>query len=140
VAFLDDMAAELARADLVVARSGAGTVAEIAAVGRPALLVPLPHAADDHQTANARALEVAGGAVCLSQDQAIASRLAGELSSLLADPDRRVRMSRASRAFGRPNAATEVARDLCKLAGVSWRPESRPAENVNGSRVRTELT
>jgi UDP-N-acetylglucosamine--N-acetylmuramyl-(pentapeptide) pyrophosphoryl-undecaprenol N-acetylglucosamine transferase len=139
VAFLDDVAAELARADLVVARSGAGTVAEIAAVGRPALLVPLPHAADDHQTANARALEVAGGAVCLSQDQAVASRLAGELSSLLADPERRVRMSRASRAFGRPDAATEVARDLCKLAGIAWRPESRRAEKANGSHIRTEL-
>jgi UDP-N-acetylglucosamine--N-acetylmuramyl-(pentapeptide) pyrophosphoryl-undecaprenol N-acetylglucosamine transferase len=138
VAFLDDVAGELARADIIVARAGAGTVAEIAAVGRPALLVPLPHAADDHQTANARAFEDAGGAICLPQNQADAPRLAGELAALLGDPERRVRMSRASRAFGRPDAATEIARDLCALAGIPWRPERQGPKKTNGAARHTE--
>jgi UDP-N-acetylglucosamine--N-acetylmuramyl-(pentapeptide) pyrophosphoryl-undecaprenol N-acetylglucosamine transferase len=103
-----------------VARSGAGTVAEIAAVGRPALLIPFPYAADDHQAANARALEGAGGAVCVRQEIADASRLARELLSLLDDRERRITMSQASRDFGRPEAAVEVARDLCDLAGIPW--------------------
>jgi UDP-N-acetylglucosamine--N-acetylmuramyl-(pentapeptide) pyrophosphoryl-undecaprenol N-acetylglucosamine transferase len=133
VAFLEDVAGELARADIVVARSGAGTVAEIAAIGRPAVLVPLPHAADDHQTANARALEEAGGAVCLRQDQADVLCIARELSSLLGDPERRLRMSRSARAFGRPDAAAEVARDLCELAGIPWRPDTE-----GGAASRTE--
>ena len=65
--FIDDVARELGRADLVIARSGAVTVAEIAAIGRAAILVPFPHAADDHQAKNALALEKAGGAICIRQ-------------------------------------------------------------------------
>jgi UDP-N-acetylglucosamine--N-acetylmuramyl-(pentapeptide) pyrophosphoryl-undecaprenol N-acetylglucosamine transferase len=140
VPFLDDMAGEMARADIVVARSGAGTVAEIAAVGRPALLIPFPHAADDHQTANAKALEDAGGAVCLRQDEADAETIAREISSLLGDSERRVRMSRASRSFGRPDAATEIARDICELAGIAWRADRHGSEKANGRAPHTEAT
>jgi UDP-N-acetylglucosamine--N-acetylmuramyl-(pentapeptide) pyrophosphoryl-undecaprenol N-acetylglucosamine transferase len=131
VPFLEDVAGEIARADVVVARSGAGTVAEVAAVGRPALLIPFPLAADDHQTTNARALEEAGGAVCLPQAEADAPRVANLLAELLGDPERRTRMSRASRAFGKPDAATNIARDLCELAGIAWQPE-RPGK-TNGA-------
>jgi UDP-N-acetylglucosamine--N-acetylmuramyl-(pentapeptide) pyrophosphoryl-undecaprenol N-acetylglucosamine transferase len=137
VPFLEDVAGELARADLVVARAGAGTVAEIAAVGRPALFIPFPQAADDHQTANARALEEAGGAVCLPQAQADVPCIARELSALLGDSERRVRMSRASRAFGKPDAATDIARDLCELAGIAWQA-NRP-ERANGTASHTEV-
>ncbi len=133
VPFLDDVASEMARADLIVARSGAGTVAEIAAVGRPALLVPFPFATDDHQARNAQALERAGGAVCVRQQQADVLRLAGEVSSLLGDVGRRVRMSDASRAFGKPDAATDIAKDLCDLAGIPWRPGLRGPVKSNGA-------
>lgn len=132
VDFFDDVAAELARADVVVARSGAGIVAEIAAVGRPAILVPFPHAADDHQAANAAALERAGGAVWLRQSDADAPRLARELSCLLSDAPRRLAMSRASGAFGRPEAALQIARDLCELAKVPWSHSSKGSVRANG--------
>ena len=138
VPFLDDVAAEMARADVVVARSGAGTVAEVAGIGRPALLVPFPFAADDHQVENALALERAGGAVCVRQDQADALRIAGELSSLLGDTARLARMSAASRAFGRPDAATDIAKDLCELAGIPWRPSLRDPTRTNGAGARVE--
>jgi UDP-N-acetylglucosamine--N-acetylmuramyl-(pentapeptide) pyrophosphoryl-undecaprenol N-acetylglucosamine transferase len=133
VDFLDDVASELARADVVVARSGAGTVAEIAAVGRPALLVPFPHAADDHQAANAIALERAGGAICVAQAHADVPRLVRELSSLLGDRQRRTAMCRASRNFGKPDAATDIARDLCELAKIPWSLLPVGAGKVNGS-------
>jgi UDP-N-acetylglucosamine--N-acetylmuramyl-(pentapeptide) pyrophosphoryl-undecaprenol N-acetylglucosamine transferase len=136
VSFLDDVATELARADVVVARSGAGTVAEIAAVGRPALLVPFPFAADDHQAANARALERAGGAICLKQVDADVPRLVYELSSLLGDPARRIAMSRASSTFGKPEAASNIGRDLCELVNIPWSFSPRPSSNVNGSAPR----
>jgi UDP-N-acetylglucosamine--N-acetylmuramyl-(pentapeptide) pyrophosphoryl-undecaprenol N-acetylglucosamine transferase len=138
VPFLDDVAAELARADLVVARSGAGTVAEVAAMGRPALFIPFPQAADDHQTANARALSDAGGAVWIPQHDADAARIASELGSLLGDPDRRARMSLASRSFGRPDAARDIARDLCELAGIACRSAKRRPKKTNGAAPQTE--
>ena len=132
VPFLDDVASELAHADVVVARAGAGTVAEIAAVGRPALLVPFPHATDDHQAANALALERAGGAICLRQADADVPRLACELASLLGDPGRRIAMSRAACSFGRPEASVEIARDLCALANISFSPSENTSGKVNG--------
>jgi UDP-N-acetylglucosamine--N-acetylmuramyl-(pentapeptide) pyrophosphoryl-undecaprenol N-acetylglucosamine transferase len=137
VAFLDDVASELACADVVVARSGAGTVAEIAAVGRPALLVPFPYAADDHQTANALALEHAGGAICVKQTQADVPRLVEELSSLLGDRARRIEMSRGSRSLGKPDAATDIARDLCELAEIPWSLSPLTPSKVNGSAAPT---
>jgi UDP-N-acetylglucosamine--N-acetylmuramyl-(pentapeptide) pyrophosphoryl-undecaprenol N-acetylglucosamine transferase len=135
VPFLDDVAGEMARADVIIARSGAGTVAEIAAVGRPALLVPFPFAADDHQAKNAQALERAGGAICVRQDQADALRIAGELASLLGDAPRLARMSDASRAFGKPDAAADIARDVCELAGIPWRALRGPVKS-NGAAAR----
>jgi UDP-N-acetylglucosamine--N-acetylmuramyl-(pentapeptide) pyrophosphoryl-undecaprenol N-acetylglucosamine transferase len=139
VPFLDDMPLELARADLVISRSGAGTVAEIAAVGRPAIFVPFPYASDDHQLANAEALEHAGGALCLLQEKADALRIAGEVSSLLSDPERRVRMARAARAFGSPDAATLIAKDLCELAGIPWHAEAKVPQKTNGAAPHAEV-
>lgn len=118
VPFVDDVAAEIARADVVVARSGAGAVAEISAVGRPAILVPFPFAADDHQAKNAEALASAGGAIAVRQEAADAFRLARELVLLLRDDARRARMAEASRLAGKPNAAHAVAEDLLHLARV----------------------
>jgi UDP-N-acetylglucosamine--N-acetylmuramyl-(pentapeptide) pyrophosphoryl-undecaprenol N-acetylglucosamine transferase len=122
VPFIDDVAGQIARADLVVARAGAVTVAEISAVGRAAVLVPFPHAAEDHQFKNASALASAGGAVCLRQDDATPDRLAREIARLLNDDGERTRMAEAARAHGRPTASRDVARDLLELANVPERP------------------
>jgi UDP-N-acetylglucosamine--N-acetylmuramyl-(pentapeptide) pyrophosphoryl-undecaprenol N-acetylglucosamine transferase len=106
-AFLDDMPARIEAASLVVCRAGATSVAELAAAGRPAVLVPFPHAADDHQTHNARTLEEAGAAVMLRDDEL--DRLASTVAGLLADPDRLRRMGAAARTLGRLDAAERIA-------------------------------
>jgi UDP-N-acetylglucosamine--N-acetylmuramyl-(pentapeptide) pyrophosphoryl-undecaprenol N-acetylglucosamine transferase len=121
VPFLDDVAGALAAADLVVARAGASTLAEITAVGRAAILVPFPHAADDHQARNAEALSRAGGAVCVRQEAADPARLAREIQALVSDDAARTAMADASRAHGRPAAAHDVAVDLLALAGIPLR-------------------
>lgn len=134
IEFVDDVPGALGDADLVVSRAGALTVAEIAAVGRPALLVPFPHAADDHQAKNALALAEAGGAVCLRQEHASIVRLASELESLLGDGARLASMAAASRAAGRPRAARDIAKDLLALARVrADRAEAPEPEGAAGS-------
>lgn len=131
VPFLDDVAERMAAADLIVARAGAVTVAEISALGRAAIFVPFPHAADDHQAKNAEALEAVGGGVCLLQKDADEARLAREIMGLLTDDARRTRMADSARAHGRPDAADDIAKDLLQLAGIPLkRPES---SKKNGS-------
>ena len=105
VAYEDRMATVYAAADLVVSRAGAMTVAELAVAGVPAVLVPLPGAPGDHQTANARVLERAGAAVLLADADCTAEGLLGVVGSLLADSDRLDAMERAAAALGRPDAA-----------------------------------
>lgn len=131
VPFLDDVATQMAQADLILARAGAVTVAEISAIGRPSILVPFPHAADDHQAKNAMALADLGGAVCLRQEAADAARLATELETLLGDDERRKRMADAARDHGRPHAAEDIASDLLALANIPKR--KRPEKKTNGS-------
>jgi UDP-N-acetylglucosamine--N-acetylmuramyl-(pentapeptide) pyrophosphoryl-undecaprenol N-acetylglucosamine transferase len=132
VPFLDDVAAKMAEADLIVARAGAVTVAEIAAIGRPSILVPFPHAADDHQAKNAMALADLGGAVCVRQEAADEARLALELGGLLGDDARRLRMAEAAQQHGRPEAAEEIARDLLELARIPRREPSKSGSHANG--------
>ncbi|MFP4496461.1 MAG: undecaprenyldiphospho-muramoylpentapeptide beta-N-acetylglucosaminyltransferase [Halochromatium sp.] len=115
-AFIADMAAAYAWADLVVCRSGALTVAELAAAGLPAILVPYPHAVDDHQVGNARWLSEAGAAELLLQREMSVARLTGLLRELLADPARRLRMAEAARAKARPDAAERIADACLELA------------------------
>lgn len=115
-AFIDDVAAAIAGADLVIERSGAGAVAEISAIGRPSLFVPYPFAADDHQTTNARSLSDVGAAVFVPQVEATPLRLAAEIEALARNPGRRTRMAEAARARGAPDAAARVAEDLLRLA------------------------
>lgn len=114
--FIDDMAAAYAAADVVVARAGATTVAELTVVGRPAILIPYPTAADDHQTVNARALERAGGALVFAQRELTAEHLADTLAELLADAPRRARMAEAMRGEGRPDAASDIVDWLTRAA------------------------
>ena len=112
--FIDDMAAAYADADLVICRAGALTVAELAAVGVASLLVPYPHAVDDHQTGNARFLAEHGAAYLLPQAELTPERLAGILSSL--DRSRLQAMAECARALARPQAADEVAAVCAALA------------------------
>jgi UDP-N-acetylglucosamine--N-acetylmuramyl-(pentapeptide) pyrophosphoryl-undecaprenol N-acetylglucosamine transferase len=119
VPFIDDMHAALTSADLVIGRAGASSLAELSAIGRPALLIPYPFAADDHQLRNARSFERAGAAVAIAQSEATEERLARELNALAQDGDRRARMAEASRGLGRPNAAQQIAEDLLTIARFS---------------------
>ncbi len=111
--FIDDMAAAYAWADLVLCRAGALTVAELAVMGRPALLIPLPHAIDDHQTRNARALTDAGGGLLLRQSEISAASLQQILQGYLDNPQRLAAMARAAKSAGRPEATRQVA-DCCE--------------------------
>jgi UDP-N-acetylglucosamine--N-acetylmuramyl-(pentapeptide) pyrophosphoryl-undecaprenol N-acetylglucosamine transferase len=118
--FFDDVAALLARAHLVIARAGASTVAELAVAGRPAILIPLPHAIDDHQRANADALVAAGGGWRLDQDGLTPQILAEKIATLLNRTDLLTTAAAASRRYGRPDAAALLA-DMVQemLAGVT---------------------
>ena len=127
VAYEDDMATVYAAADLVVSRSGATTVAELAAAGVPAVLVPLPGAPGDHQTANARRLVEAGGAVIVRDAELDGTRLAAEVDALLDDPDRLTAMGRAATALARPDAARAVV-DL--IERHAHRPQPREQETA----------
>ncbi len=116
-AYIDDMAAALLWADLVVCRAGAMTLAELQVVGRPAVLVPFPHATDNHQFHNASDLEKAGAALVLSDENCDGTALAKTVGELLGDPDKLQAMATAARQLGRPAAAMGIARDLLELAG-----------------------
>jgi len=117
VPFIDDMQAELSRADLVIGRAGAGAVAEICAVGRPSILIPYPFAGD-HQRHNAASLVRAGASVSILASDATVERITAELEQLTADATLLPAMAARASALGRPAAALEVARDLIALAGL----------------------
>jgi UDP-N-acetylglucosamine--N-acetylmuramyl-(pentapeptide) pyrophosphoryl-undecaprenol N-acetylglucosamine transferase len=112
--FFPDVAARLGAAHLVIARAGASTVAELAVAGRPAILVPLPGAIDDHQSANARALAEAGGAWVVPQPLFTPASLAERLEQLLADPVELTRAAEAARSQARDDAASRLA-DLVEV-------------------------
>jgi len=107
--FIDDMPAMFARADLLVCRSGASTVAEIAAAGKPAVFVPFPRAADDHQNVNARALERAGAAVVVEESRLEAAYLVDTIAALLSDRRGLENMSAAAKALAHPRAVEDIA-------------------------------
>ncbi|MCS6913420.1 MAG: undecaprenyldiphospho-muramoylpentapeptide beta-N-acetylglucosaminyltransferase [Myxococcales bacterium] len=114
-AFIDDMAGAYGAADLVVGRAGATTLAELTALGLPAVLIPYPFAADDHQTRNARYLEAQGAARVLVQSELRPKDLADVLHGLCTDRSARERMAQASLRLGRPGAAGDVAEALLGL-------------------------
>jgi UDP-N-acetylglucosamine--N-acetylmuramyl-(pentapeptide) pyrophosphoryl-undecaprenol N-acetylglucosamine transferase len=116
--FLYDMGEQLGRADLVVCRAGATTLAEIAASGKAAILIPLPTATDDHQRRNAEALAAAGAADLLLQQDVSGAALAARILALAADRERRRRISAAARSFARPDAAKAIVDRALELVGV----------------------
>lgn len=111
VSYIDDMAAELQRADFAITRSGSGTVAELAAAGLPALLVPFPFAAGDHQAANAAAFCAEGAGVWCRQGDWDVEKLAASIEPLLTDNASWIRASAAARAVAKPAAAAAIVAD-----------------------------
>ena len=131
-AFVEDMPKAFADAALIVARSGAGTVAELAAAGRPSVLVPFPFAADDHQTKNAEAMARAGAATLVPDAAMTGERLFAEIQAACGEPERMEKMARAARGLGRPGAAERAAAILEELAGLT---PQRKAETI----IRTNV-
>jgi UDP-N-acetylglucosamine--N-acetylmuramyl-(pentapeptide) pyrophosphoryl-undecaprenol N-acetylglucosamine transferase len=119
--YIHDFGAALLASDLVVARSG-GSVFEVAAAGRPAILIPYPYATADHQTANAQFMARSGAAIIIPDAELTAARLAQEVGHLLADPSRLVAMAHASAALARPDAAKDIAAEV--LAAAETRARS----------------
>ena len=116
--FFGDLPARMAQAHLVIARSGASTVAELSAIGRPAILVPLPHALDQDQFHNAGALETAGGAIRIVQPDFTPERLASEIARLAGDPALLSGMAKAAQSAGAIDAAERLADLVMKVAGI----------------------
>jgi UDP-N-acetylglucosamine--N-acetylmuramyl-(pentapeptide) pyrophosphoryl-undecaprenol N-acetylglucosamine transferase len=116
--FIDDMPGTFSRADLLVCRSGASTVAEITAAGKAAIFIPFPRAADDHQNINARALERAGAAVVVEESNLEAAYLVDTVAALMADSGRLRAMSSAAKSLAHPGAVEEIANIVARLAQV----------------------
>jgi UDP-N-acetylglucosamine--N-acetylmuramyl-(pentapeptide) pyrophosphoryl-undecaprenol N-acetylglucosamine transferase len=114
---IDDMPRAFAAADLIIARSGASTVAEITAAGKAAIFVPFPQAADDHQRRNAEALVQAGAALLITESNLTPERMVQTVGSLLADRARLTQMGKAASALSHPNAARNIAQLAAQLAG-----------------------
>ncbi|HEY3928027.1 MAG TPA: undecaprenyldiphospho-muramoylpentapeptide beta-N-acetylglucosaminyltransferase [Candidatus Koribacter sp.] len=117
--FIDDMPRAFSDADLIICRSGASTVAEITAAAKPAIFIPLPTAADDHQRKNAKALVDAGAARMIQQSELNAERLVKEVGDLFGGPEMLQDMSAAARNLSHPNAAAEIAAMAVRVAGKS---------------------
>jgi UDP-N-acetylglucosamine--N-acetylmuramyl-(pentapeptide) pyrophosphoryl-undecaprenol N-acetylglucosamine transferase len=116
--FFPDLPARMAAAHLIISRSGASTVAELSAIGRPAILVPLPHALDQDQLANAGVLAEAGGVVRIEQRDFTPEQLASEIVALASDPARLTRMAKAAKSAGTVDAAERLADLVMKVAGT----------------------
>jgi UDP-N-acetylglucosamine--N-acetylmuramyl-(pentapeptide) pyrophosphoryl-undecaprenol N-acetylglucosamine transferase len=116
--FFSDLPVRIATSHLIVSRSGASTVAELAAIGRPAILVPLPHALDQDQLANATVLANAGGAIVLKQDDFTPARLAAEIAALAADPGKLAAMAAGAKSAGMLDAADRLADLVARIAKI----------------------
>lgn len=117
-AFIDNMPQAFAEADLLVCRAGASTVAEVTAAGKPAIFIPFPQAADDHQRRNAEAIAEGGAAMLIAQSELTPQRLAQAISELMSDRKRLQEMSARARALSHADAAGRVGRMVGELAGV----------------------
>ena len=116
--FFTDLPQRMAGAHLVIARSGASSVSELTVLGRPSILVPLPHSLDNDQLANARRLAAAGGSWCIEQKDLTPDRLGHEIAALIESPERLATAAKAARGLGRPDAVTLLADLVEQLAGA----------------------
>ena len=135
VPFIDDMGRAYAWADLVVCRAGALSLAELALQGKAAILVPFPHAADDHQTRNARLLESAGAALVVEEGEGAGVKLAGLLSELLDDPARLASLSERIKQFAAPDAAERIVESCIELVEVK---RGTKAQRHRGTKGETD--
>jgi UDP-N-acetylglucosamine--N-acetylmuramyl-(pentapeptide) pyrophosphoryl-undecaprenol N-acetylglucosamine transferase len=139
VPFINDMPGAFAQADLIVCRSGAGAVSELAAAGKPSILIPFPFAADDHQTSNAKVLERAGAAIRSTDKNWTGESFFSSVRDLAAAPERLTKMSEAARTLAHKNAATRAAEILLSIgertsrsaAGVQ--PASSSSKNIDST-------
>lgn len=133
VDFIDDMSGAYARADLVVCRAGATTLAELTVCKKASLLIPFPHAADNHQEVNARAMVQNGAALMLRESELTGETLAAQILSLHEHPERLKKMEKAAASLGRPEAAKEMA-DVCvQLMVAAYGPGGRERTEAKGS-------
>lgn len=127
--YIADMPERLAWSHLVIARAGASTIAELTAAGRPAILIPLPSATDDHQTSNAREMAKAGGARVIPQRLFTPIELAKQMQKLGLDPDALANAAARAKSVGRPDAASDLA-DLVELVGGDIGADPMPVEEM----------
>lgn len=133
LAFIEDMSSAYARADLVVCRAGATTLAELTVCKKASILIPFPYAADNHQEVNARAMVESGAALMFRESELDGEKLAAELRALEADPERIRKMERKAGLLGRPEAAKEMA-DVCvQLMREAYGPGGRARPAVGGN-------
>ena len=140
--YLEDLPAVLARSHLVIARAGASTIAELTVAGRPAILVPLPSAMDDHQTVNAREMTQAGGARTIPQGGFTVAALAGEVAALAGEPEALIAAAAHAKACGRPNATQDLAdlvesfgrTPLMDVIGTTSKGRKQPAPGLAATR------
>jgi UDP-N-acetylglucosamine--N-acetylmuramyl-(pentapeptide) pyrophosphoryl-undecaprenol N-acetylglucosamine transferase len=138
--FFADVPERLARTHLMVSRSGASTVAELTAAGRPSVLVPYPHATDDHQTVNARSLAEAAAAWLIPDDAHAVSALATRLQAVTMQPALLVKAAEAARALGAPDAASRLADEVEAIAGLRAGTGLRRTEGAPGPQAGTGAT
>ena len=124
--FFRDLPERMAAAHLVIGRAGASSVAELTVIGRPSILVPLPHAIDNDQLQNAKQLAESGGALCIEQKDLSPDRLAREIERLSADPETLANMAESAKRVGRPDAVAQLADLVEELMGL--RPPQQPDE------------
>ena len=131
--YFEDMAARLADAHLFIGRAGASTIAELTAVGRPAILIPLPIATDDHQAANAREMAAAGGARAIRQEKFTAVELAKQLQAIAQSPETLANAAHAAWNCGHPNAASDLADLVESFGGAPLMDVIRMAQSVSAT-------
>jgi UDP-N-acetylglucosamine--N-acetylmuramyl-(pentapeptide) pyrophosphoryl-undecaprenol N-acetylglucosamine transferase len=119
--FFDDVPRRMAAAQLVIARAGASSVAEISAIGRPAILIPFAAATGDHQTANARGLAEAGAAIVIPESALAPGTLSAQIAAVLSDPEAATRMAENAKAVGRPDATQRLVAMVEELTGERQR-------------------
>lgn len=129
--FFDDIARRISEAQLVISRAGASSLADISVIGRPAILIPYPHATGDHQSANARALLGAGAAFVLPEDRLTPESLAAEMTQILSQPDGALAMSQAALEVARPDATERLVELVLELAAEPQAPASSPPETAS---------
>ncbi|MBW1670103.1 MAG: undecaprenyldiphospho-muramoylpentapeptide beta-N-acetylglucosaminyltransferase [Deltaproteobacteria bacterium] len=137
--FISNIGESYSWADLVICRAGASTLAELATMGKPSILIPYPWATESHQDANARELSEAGAAKYFLEGEIGAIKLAGEIQSLLEDPQKLINMGENARKLGKPTAAAEMASTLIEMAGHTFSYSETETNSLKGSIVRNHV-